>query len=446
MMLNNLKDKMNSIYMDDSIPLDSFQKKIIYVIKQRITKEDIITFIKLKRLKKREKKSDSPICVVFLLQMPEVWGKQKSIYYEMKKDKRIHTVILAIPKFDIQKESCEIGRNEAYDFAVNERLSEIVRADTTEGLVDLKTLKPDYVFYQRPYEAYLPEGYRSNNVVAYAKTCYVPYAIFATLEGEMIREYERGFARNIYMNFVSSNELEGLLKRKFFLTTKLGLRKFKYFGIPILENILKFSSQQEKDKVWEEWGCTLPKLKVLWTPRWTTDEKLGGSHFFQYNQKICQFAIKNNEFFLAVRPHPLAFANYIREGLMTEKEVEIFKDELKANPNTVLDNRKEYIDTFWGTDVLITDISSMLLEFFVTGKPIIFCGTNIKLNALYSEIVDATYRCETWDEIETVLRKLQRGEDKLKEKRQYLIKKLFGELEYTSHRIVEEIVIDYSQA
>lgn len=444
-MLKSLKNKMNNIYMDDSIPLDSLKKKIIYLIKQRVTKEDVSTFFKLYRLKKREKKTDSPICVVFLLQMPEVWGKQKSIYYEMKTDKRIYTKILAIPKFDIQKESCEIGRNEAYDFAVSEGLSEIVRADTADGLVDLRTLKPDYVFYQRPYEAYLPEIYRSKNVVAYAKTCYVPYAIFATLEGEMVREYERGFARNICINFVSSNELEGLLKRKFFLTTKCGLRKFRYLGIPILENILKYSLQQEKNDVWKEWGCIPRKLKILWTPRWTTDEKLGGSHFFQYYQKICQFAIENNECFIAVRPHPLAFANYIREGLMTEKEVGAFRKTLEINFNTVLDERKEYIDTFWGADVLITDISSMLLEFFVTGKPIIFCGTNIKLNSLYSEIVDVTYQCDSWEEIEVVLRKLQKGEDQLRRKRQYLVKKLFGKLEHTSHRIVEEIVIDYFQ-
>ena len=45
----------------------------------------------------------------------------------------------------------------------------------------------------------------------------------------------------------------------------------------------------------------------------------------------------------------------------------------------VIDNQRGYVDTFWGADVLITDISSMMMEFFVTGKPIIFCGTNMAL-------------------------------------------------------------------
>nr|WP_294491233.1 CDP-glycerol glycerophosphotransferase family protein [uncultured Mediterraneibacter sp.] len=444
-MLNGLKNKMNNIYMDDSIPLNSFKKRIVYMIKQRVTKADITTFSRLNRLKKRKSHTNRKIQVVFLLQMPEVWGKQKSIYYEMKRDERIHTVVLAIPKFDIQKQCCETGRNEAYDFAVSENLSEIVRADTNEGLVDLKNLNPDYVFYQRPYEAYLPKEYRSDHVIEYAKTCYVPYAIFATLEGEMIREYERGFARNIYINFVSSRDMENRLKKKFFLTSKLKLRKFRYLGIPILENILRCSSSEAGNRVWQEWGDSSNKLKILWTPRWTTDDKLGGSHFFQYNEEICRFALKNDDFFIVLRPHPLAFANYIREGLMTEKEVEAFKQKLERTSNMALDDRKEYIDTFWGADVLITDISSMLLEFFVTGKPVIFCGTDIKLNSLYSEVVDATYQCGSWNEIEMVLCELQNGEDRLKEKRQRLIETLFGDLENTSHRIVEEIANDYLQ-
>lgn len=443
-MLNKLRNRMNSIYLDNSIPLDNIEKRIVYKIKQRLTKEDWDSFTKLKKLK-RKRKSEAKICVVFLLQMPEVWEKQKPIYCAMQKDKRIHTVVLTIPKYDIQTQSWDRVNNEAYEFAMQEGLSETVKADYDGTLTDLKTLEPDYVFYQRPYEAYLPEIYRSKSVLSYARTCYVPYAIFSTVAGEMVMEYERGFARNIYMNFVNSDEVEKLLKRKFFLTSKMHLRKIKYLGIPILESIVNRQSNQEGDKIWKEWGCAENQLKIMWTPRWTTDPKLGGSHFFEYYRQIALFAQNNEEFFVAFRPHPMAFANYVKQGLMAEKEVERIKAEYEVTSNLALDNKKEYVDTFWGTDVLITDISSMLLEFFVTGKPIIFCGTNMRLNAMYREVIDVTYQCNTWEEIETILRKLQSGQDELKDKRQNTIKKLFGRLDETSSQIVEEVVADYLQ-
>lgn len=76
-MLNKLRNRMNSIYLDNSIPLDNIEKRIVYKIKQRLTKEDWDSFTKLKKLK-RKRKSEAKICVVFLLQMPEVWGETET--------------------------------------------------------------------------------------------------------------------------------------------------------------------------------------------------------------------------------------------------------------------------------------------------------------------------------------------------------------------------------
>ena len=53
-MLNKLRNRMNSIYLDNSIPLDNIEKRIVYKIKQRLTKEDWDSFTKLKKLKRGE--------------------------------------------------------------------------------------------------------------------------------------------------------------------------------------------------------------------------------------------------------------------------------------------------------------------------------------------------------------------------------------------------------
>lgn len=443
-MLKIIKNKLNDIYNDNTISCANVGKRIIYLFKQRITKEDIFSVWKLRKIKNSKRDKNEKIRVVFLLQMPEIWSKQDLVYYQMKKHKNIHCVVLAIPEYNIQTREHDMSYNLAYEYACKEKLSEIVKADINGEWMNLQEINPDYVFYQRPYEEYLPEQYRCERVINYAKTCYIPYAFFSSLSAELIMEYNRSFARNIYMNFVGNKELENIVRKKFFWTSKLGLRKIVYLGTPILENIFKALNSSSNQSVWGNWGATSDMLKVLWTPRWTTDEKLGGSHFFNYKDEILKMAEKRKDIFIAFRPHPLAFANYVKKHLMTETEVSQLKKTYADIDNMVIDNRKNYIDTFEEADVLITDISSMLVEFFLTGKPIIFCGTNIKMDSLHNEIISTLYQANNWKDIQVIIDSLARGEDVLQERREEVIKNRFDDIEKTSERIVSAIIDDYN--
>lgn len=129
-MLNRFKAKINEIYLDSTIPYNNISKKMVCALKQRITKEDFKTFQKLKKLKKKQNNLDKKIRIVFLLQMPEVWGKQQIVYEEMKKRDNIETIIFTIPEYDIKTG----GHKEdiAYDYAVKEGLTEIVQSEKTE--------------------------------------------------------------------------------------------------------------------------------------------------------------------------------------------------------------------------------------------------------------------------------------------------------------------------
>lgn len=443
-MLSRFKAKINEIYLDSTIPYNTVSKKMVYALKQRVTKEDFRSFQKLKNLQKKNGSSDKKITVVFLLQMPEVWGKQQIVYEEMKKRDNIETIIFTIPEYDIK--TGEHKKDIAYDYAVKEGLTKIVQSEKNGTWISLKELQPDYVFYQRPYEAYLPEIYRSKNVLEYAKTCYIPYAIFASISSAMNLEYERGFARNIYYHFVSNLELEYLVKRKFSITSKQGLRQIKYLGVPILESVLKNKMNCENNAVWKNWGSEKEQLKVLWTPRWTVDEKLGGSHFFDYKDEFTALVQRDKQIYLAFRPHPMAFDNYIKENLMSAEEVEKLKKEYVETSNMVIDDQRDYVDTFWGADVLVTDISSMMMEFFVTGKPIIFCGTNMALDSLHQEVVETLYKGTTWQEIQEALSQLKSGNDYLQEKRNRVIEKRFVGMDKTSGKIVDAIEKDYQNS
>lgn len=442
MVLRQFKERLNNIYEDETISYDNIIKRMLSMVKERPTKEDFSCYLKMSAVKKQSHTGEK-IKVVFIFQMPALWSKQSGIYEEMKKRENIEVTILSVPEYDIRTKQHNLKENIAYEYAIENNIATAVNALEPGGWKCLRELHPDYVFYQRPYEEYLPEIYRAKEVCAYAKTCYVPYAYFLTTSGEMRLDYGRGFARNIYMNFVTSKDAERKVRDKFRITHKLGVKKVKYLGAPILEEIFKTKQNHNEISVWKNWGCKQEQFKILWTPRWTMDEKIGGSHYFDYDDNFLKLLKENEDMFLAFRPHPLAFANYIREGLMSESEIENLEQMYNKSHNMVIDHRAGYMDTFWASDLLVTDISSMAVEYFVTGKPIIMCDTKLSLSPLFEDLISCMYWAKNWSEVENIILNLKQGNDVLKSKREEAVQKLYEENSNSSKRIVEFIEKDF---
>ena len=77
--------------------------------------------------------------------------------------------------------------------------------------------------------------------------------------------------------------------------------------------------------------------------------------------------VKQNKNILFIfRPHPLMFENFIKTKEMTSEELSEFKQYCEETENLILDEEKEYTSEFWQSDMLITDLSGMIPEYFIT--------------------------------------------------------------------------------
>ena len=74
---------------------------------------------------------------------------------------------------------------------------------------------------------------------------------------------------------------------------------------------------------------------------------------------------------------------------------------------------------------MITDISSIVAEYFLTGKPIIYCHKKDCFNDFSRKLSEGFYWVRNWQELERTLQMLKSGDDPLKAKRQELIKSEF---------------------
>ena len=185
--------------------------------------------------------------------------------------------------------------------------------------------------------------------------------------------------------------------------------------------------------------------RILWTPRWTTSE--GICHFFDYKDVLASFCSEHHEVDFVLRPHPLCFQNFVDSGEMSEPEIVRMENEYRESPNMVIDKAGDYQDTFLTSSILVSDLSSMILEYLATGRPIVYTHRIDLFNDLGNELAKGVYWVRNSTELCETLEMLLQGEDPLHEKRQELIESiLVSPSGGAALRVKERITIDFHSA
>tara|TARA_B100000902_G_scaffold393053_1_gene446589 strand:+ start:2222 stop:3301 length:1080 start_codon:yes stop_codon:yes gene_type:complete len=264
---------------------------------------------------------------------------------------------------------------------------------------DLKYLNPDYVFYQTPYCSQFPKYLRIEFVKHYSKTCYFGYGYsiwnvnaFTVIEFfDQVDFYfvDNNFAYDDYFKFLKKRgrDLDFFKKRTF--TT----------GNPKVSNI-NFENE-------------LKYINFGWTPRWTPKQ----STFEKYFEFLVKIFNKNENINLGCRFHPL--------DKNTSRGT--FVDNIKKIKNIYIHDELSYDKYFEHLDVLISDLSSMIAEFFPTGKPIIlFNKTGMTVGSFGDALLKGIYIVNNEKELGDIITKLQNNIDPLKETRIKLIEKFYS--------------------
>lgn len=376
---------------------------------QLLANENIDLRLKLKKI------NGEKVNVVFVCHRPAVWESLHSVYDALVKDDLFKVTIVAIP---IKKQLPDKGFN--HDVYVSEGAEEFwesygcvngYNCETHEWL-DLQTLEPDYVFFQQPYNATRCNQYKSWVVSKYAKICYLNY--FSPVSfGKIYEEcMPKEFMKDLSFYF-TQHELDH----------QFVLEKYKGFGhtctniimtgYPLYDNLEKYRNAGER--IWKDKNHT--RFRIVWTPRWTTNE--GNCHFFDYKDKFIELCRNENVEFV-FRPHPQAFLEWNATGELLEEDAKKYRKKYEKNKYMHIDESKSYMDMLYSSDCLITDRSSIMYDYFLTGKPIIFCTSNGE-NDTAVLLNEGLYKANTWEDICYYLELLMSGKDSLIEKRENII-------------------------
>ncbi|MBR2019303.1 MAG: CDP-glycerol glycerophosphotransferase family protein [Clostridia bacterium] len=402
-------------------------KKSLGYVQRRIASRNVTKF--QKRTRKRVQRKEA-LSIVFLIQFPEMWNSYKTIYEHFSAlGNEVSLYILAVPK----RVSVENGygtfceRNEAFDFFKKNGISAI-DAYGNGSWFPIKNLTPDYIFVQRPYEAHMPKEYSLYRLSKAGTVCYVPYGGRMTKGIHLSLEFNHALLNNAYMIFADCTDSYN------YILNNPGVKKRKVFDI----GYPRFDLIESPDRKIEK-----PVQTFLWTPRWAYDQVTGYGHFLDYFECLMLYFETHKDFRLIIRPHPLMFPNFIQKGLLSNEEYQGIQKRVTEAINVSFDENADYLITFKESDALISDGSSLLLEYFVTGKPILCCMSCFEdPTEITQRLQECFYTISNADQLMEAIVHITENDDYRVEQRIALIKKIKHGSFQIGRAIVKEILED----
>lgn len=383
--------------------------------------------------------------IVFIVQRTEVFNSVRSVFEAAVANAECEVYLLPFPRYSNEyNELLWDTYASVVEFCHQLHGGKVI--DTydfeAETYYDLTELMPDYIFLNVPYTSEYPDVYSMEKLALIAKICYVPYGYAMPNE----EKYSGLFASSFYadlMKYISFLFADGDVsysyckKNRMWLSELLFGKRLYNIGYPRFDII----DAQEVRQIGN---------KILWLPRWTAAKQIDdgnlASHFFDYNDSLFEYVDGQDYYRLVIRPHPLMFENYIKYDLMSEKDVLTYKEVMKNNEKFSLDEKPSYDDAFNTADVLVTDYSSTIIEFFLRGKPIIYCGKREELSPQIADVTKTFYYVNGWEQLKKVLDGLKDGIDPLKEERRIAVKKFRAGTQDAGKKILNVLRKSYVSA
>ena len=374
-----------------------FVRSAVKLLKKIVTEYKYTEGAERRRNNKLSKKrKDSRIRVGFYVDVGQFFSTFADLYDSLIHDDRFEVVMLSAPEMEMYKN--KIASNDAPKFFDEQKIPYINLYENGEFKKFL-SLELDYCFYNRHYLLRQPKEVSFLAARKTCRICYIPYALCpqtglterTLCTFKEMRAFDYLFAENKYMADIYEK-----YKSEFpYVHTKIlpaGSPKFAYA-------IKHTDSLATHDKKYVQ--------SILYTPRWCFSEDT--SSFFLLKDYFFRLAREHKDIEYVFRPHPLMKQNVIKtigEDFWNE-----FIDCFSQNDNTVIDIDTDYMKSFSRASVLVSDVSTMMFEFAVTGKPIIYMYRKNVLNAFGIEAAKGYYVCTSPEEVNKVLADLRSGID-----------------------------------
>ena len=332
----------------------------------------------------------------------------ETLYYEAKKE-HIFDFIFVVIKPQDQRMNSSYG--DLCKMMKNLNLPYIDGYDEKTGKeLDLKTLNPDIVFLQTPYDLVKrSELYSSEYLSSFTKIIHISY-------GSTIIDYDKPPFSDFKL--IESNKFFNrcwfcAIENKMIANqlNKYHKNKFKSFGYIKLDKFLHYN----KDSNFKIKSRPNFKHIIAWKPRWFASQ--GDSNFLTYIDFFKDFAIKNPDVLLLFVLHPLLKDRLITQDIYTKEYVDELFDFFEKQKNIQVICDGDFLDDIYNSDIFIADYCSTITEAAIFDIPIIYTPTVVKLSKFGKKFLQCAYIANDVQEMKFHITNLLNGKDSLNNNR-----------------------------
>ncbi|MCL2736617.1 MAG: hypothetical protein FWD75_08335 [Propionibacteriaceae bacterium] len=345
-------------------------------------------------LLRRTHRVGKPFHVLFLIHHVGAWASVAPVIQRLSQDPDFIVTAASIgPKFR--------GRSSAGTRVVDEELDRMgvthIRLpipQVHQSLRIIEALSPDVIFRQSQWDQDYEDAFKIPSL-DFTRLCYIPYETMNLLEVAGVPSSETALTSQLHQvawRVYWANETALAQSEELMGRTMPG---YVATGHPKLEHI------RAAQPWWPLDGAKAPGARtakrVLWSAHHSVDQdwtKFG--MFPQMIGPMTRWARAHKDVQVVLMSHPL-LEIMLRDphaGPWTDEMVDHWFEQWNELPNTAVYTGADYAGLFKASDAMITDGISMLLEYQIVGKPLVFVERDghRAFNCLGEVVMDGLHR------------------------------------------------------
>lgn len=318
----------------------------------------------LDRVKQNVNSEEIKLEILFLPYKASMWDSMESIWEAAKDDKKCECFVVPIPYYDKSD-----GKFTEFKYEGNELKKDIPIVHYDD--YNITERFPDIVYIHNPYDdcnivTSVEPRFYSKELKEYTDNLvYVPYFIagsYSTLNSACSSVMAAGIKNADYV--IAQSEVH----EQIFIKAGYSPNKILALGSPKIDAALKVNSDYYR--IPQEWKDKLEEKKVILYNSSITNLLVDRDSLKKLDQEL-EKIINNPLCGVIWRPHPLLEATIIAMRDDLHKQYIEMKSRLLKKSNVIIDESSDVYPAIQVSDALISDYSSIMFQYGISGKPVL---------------------------------------------------------------------------
>lgn len=345
---------------------------------------------------------------VFFAELGEKWDSMESVYTFMRDDPRFDPVVVLAPVFRVVNKQ---GRQEQ-EVIYKDYLTPLGIPFLDYDQYSLEKDCPELAFTSQPYEGCTPKEFWPEYIAKHTRLVYLNYGMLGAVFEDTAQSLCQLPVFRYAWKVIGASERYNQYYRKHAVN---GGGNMLVTGLPKFDPVIRL--KKEGTAIPEEWRAAVKDKKVILWNTWYDPMRCSLAYF----DRVADWFRGHSDCVLIWRMHPMT--KTVTKLYYPKEYYEQLRRhiaEAEAAPNIILDQNVSYSAAFACSDGMISDYSSMMFQYLLTDKPVLWIKRRDGSGPFNGKMLTGEFlidwrwmeEAEEFEGITQFIERIQNGEDR----------------------------------